>query len=77
MTWSFESIPGFGRVDRDGLVEIDLVAKSARARRTNEYALTEAGHEAIVDQLSWVVSRFVTTEARAATVMDLIPAAQQ
>lgn len=56
---------------------MDLVAKSAYDRRTNEYALTEAGHEAIVDQLSWDISRVVTSEDRAAELKDLIPTAQQ
>lgn len=61
----------------DELVEMGLVAKSARDRRTNEYALTEAGQDALTNQLSWVFSRFVTTDARAATLKDCIPAAQQ
>lgn len=46
------------------------------ARRTNEYALTEAGYDAIVDQLSWEVSRFITSESRAAEVEELIPPQQ-
>ena len=60
----------------DELVELGLVAKSARDKRTNEYALTEAGHDAIVTQLSWVFSRFVTSHSRAEELHELIEDAQ-
>lgn len=55
----------------------DLVEKSARDKRTNEYALSEAGHDALMTQLSWVFSRFVITEDRAGEITALIDAAQQ
>jgi DNA-binding PadR family transcriptional regulator len=60
----------------DDLVEMGLVEKSALDRRTNQYALTEAGHDAIVNQLAWVFSRFVTTQSRATELHDLVEDAQ-
>lgn len=56
----------------DDLVEMGLVEKSALDKRTNEYALTETGHDAIVTQLSWVFSWFVTSDERAAEVEALV-----
>jgi DNA-binding PadR family transcriptional regulator len=61
----------------DELVEMGLVEKSALDRRTNEYALTETGHTALTNQLSWVFSRFVTDESRAAELHALLDNAQQ
>ncbi len=61
----------------DALVEMDLVEKSALDRRTNEYALTEAGHDAIVTRLAWTFSRFLTTDSRTAEINDLVTAAQE
>lgn len=61
----------------DDLVEMGLVEKSELDKRTNEYALTEAGHDAIVNQLSWVFSRFITSDSRAAEIHDLVSATQQ
>jgi DNA-binding PadR family transcriptional regulator len=60
----------------DTLVEIGLVEKRKLDRRTNEYALTEAGHDAIVTRLAWVCSRFVTTASRAEELHDRLDAAQ-
>jgi len=37
----------------DALVDHGLVAKSQRDRRTNEYQLTDAGHAALAERLSW------------------------
>jgi len=56
----------------DTLVERDLVGKSELDKRTNEYALTEKGLEAVKDQLSWSLSKFVTSEDRAEQVRALI-----
>ncbi|WP_330631545.1 PadR family transcriptional regulator [Halocatena halophila] len=61
----------------DDLVEMGLVEKSALDKRTNEYALTEAGHDAIVNRLSWVFSRFATTESRAQEIIDLVDQVQE
>lgn len=60
----------------DTLVRMGLVEKSARDKRTNEYALTEAGHDAIVNQVAWVCSRFVTSASRAEELHDLVADAQ-
>jgi DNA-binding PadR family transcriptional regulator len=60
----------------DELVEMELVEKSELDKRTNEYALTEAGHDAIVDHFAWTFSRFITTESRAQAVRDLVDDAQ-
>ncbi|MFB6103487.1 MAG: PadR family transcriptional regulator [Halobacteriaceae archaeon] len=56
----------------DDLVSMDLVEKSELDKRTNEYALTEAGLDAVVDRLSWTLSKFVTDDERAAQVRSLV-----
>lgn len=61
----------------DALVEMGLVEKSALDKRTNEYALTEAGHDAIVTRLAWTFSRFLTSESRTAEINDLVTAVQE
>ena len=58
----------------DDLVELDLVEKSELDKRTNQYELTETGRDAVLDQLDWVLSKYVTDEARAEEVDDLIDA---
>ncbi|MFC6962941.1 PadR family transcriptional regulator [Halocatena marina] len=60
----------------DDLVEMGLVEKSELDKRTNEYALTEDGHDAIITQLSWVFSRFITDDSRAEEIKDLVTAQQ-
>ncbi|UPM45113.1 PadR family transcriptional regulator [Halocatena salina] len=61
----------------DDLVEMGLVEKSELDRRTNEYALTEAGHDAIVNQLAWTFSRFIISDSRAEEINELISATQE
>ena len=56
----------------DDLVELDLVEKSELDKRTNQYALTEAGREAVLDNLEWVLSRYVTDEERADDVRAIL-----
>jgi len=56
----------------DELVEEGLVEKSELDKRTNQYELTEAGQDAVVDRLEWVLGRFVTDDDRAETVSDLV-----
>ncbi|WP_128906113.1 PadR family transcriptional regulator [Halorubrum amylolyticum] len=56
----------------DDLVEDDLVEKSELDKRTNQYELTEAGHDTVLGQLEWVLDRFVTDEARADEVRALL-----
>lgn len=47
-----------------------LVEKSKLDDRTNEYALTDAGHETLLEQLGWLFSKYVTDESRATTLHD-------
>ncbi|MCG1006778.1 PadR family transcriptional regulator [Halorubrum lacusprofundi] len=56
----------------DDLVEDGLVEKSELDKRTNQYELTEAGHDAVLGQLEWVLDRFVTDETRADEVRALL-----
>ena len=60
----------------DELVEQGLLSKSALDKRTNEYALTEAGEAAILEHLSWVFEHTVSSEGRAETVQQLIDEAR-
>ncbi|WP_256686252.1 PadR family transcriptional regulator [Halococcus qingdaonensis] len=70
----YDSEVNHGRLypNLDDLVEMDLVEKSERDKRTNDYALTDDGYEAVVDQLDWTLDKFVTDGERAETVRDLI-----
>ncbi|WP_435195716.1 PadR family transcriptional regulator [Natronomonas sp. EA1] len=56
----------------DDLVEMGLVEKSELDKRTNQYALTEEGKEAVLGQLGWVFSKYVTSEERAGELHDLV-----
>jgi DNA-binding PadR family transcriptional regulator len=58
----------------DDLVEMGLVAKSELDKRTNQYELTDAGHDALLDQFDWMFSKFVTDDERASELTDLIAA---
>lgn len=58
----------------DDLVEMDLVEKSELDKRTNQYALTEEGRQAVLDQLNWVLSRYVTDESRGDEIRDIVDA---
>ena len=58
----------------DDLVEFGLVEKSELDKRTNQYELTDAGHEAVVDQLAWIFSKFVTSDARADELRKIVDA---
>jgi DNA-binding PadR family transcriptional regulator len=59
----------------DDLVELDLVEKSELDKRTNQYALTEAGEDVVMEQLSWVFGKLVTDSERASDLRSLIDAA--
>lgn len=48
----------------DELVELGLVEKSERDKRTNEYALTPEGYQAVLDQLGWMFSKIATDDDR-------------
>jgi DNA-binding PadR family transcriptional regulator len=56
----------------DELVELGLVEKSELDKRTNEYALTEEGYRAVLDQLGWMLSKIATDESRVAELESLI-----
>jgi DNA-binding PadR family transcriptional regulator len=56
----------------DDLVEMELVEKSELDKRTNQYALTETGKEAVLDQLNWEFSKFVTGDERAGELRVLV-----
>jgi DNA-binding PadR family transcriptional regulator len=56
----------------DDLVEMGLVEKGELDKRTNEYELTDHGHDAVLDRFRWMVSKFVTDETRAAELRDLV-----
>ena len=56
----------------DNLVEMGLVEKSELDKRTNQYELTDAGHEVVLGQIEWVLDRFAADEARADEVRALL-----
>jgi DNA-binding PadR family transcriptional regulator len=56
----------------DDLVEMGLVEKSELDKRTNQYELTEAGVQALVGRLDWMLGKFVTDEERADAVSGLL-----
>ncbi|MFB6154985.1 MAG: PadR family transcriptional regulator [Haloferacaceae archaeon] len=58
----------------DDLVEMGFVEKSELDKRTNQYELTDDGHEAVIDRLDWMLSKFVTDDSRADEVRELIEA---
>ncbi|WP_136715826.1 PadR family transcriptional regulator [Halorientalis salina] len=70
----YDSEVNHGRLypNLDDLVEMDLVEKSELDKRTNQYALTEKGHDAVLDQLGWVFGKFVTDDERADEIESLI-----
>ena len=48
----------------DELVERDLVAKSKRDKRTNEYKLTDVGYELLLSQLNWEFDKIAVNDKR-------------
>jgi DNA-binding PadR family transcriptional regulator len=70
----YESEVNHGRLypNLDDLVEMGLVDKSELDKRTNQYALTEEGYEALLDQLGWTFGRIITNEGRADDLEALI-----
>ncbi|MGZ0748555.1 MULTISPECIES: PadR family transcriptional regulator [unclassified Haloparvum] len=56
----------------DDLVELGLVEKSELDKRTNQYELTEEGHDAVLGRLEWMLSKFVTGDDRADEVRDVV-----
>jgi DNA-binding PadR family transcriptional regulator len=58
----------------DTLVDLSLVEKSELDKRTNQYALTDSGYDAILDQFEWSLSKVISNDDRAADVQSLIDA---
>ena len=56
----------------DDLVEMGLVEKSELDKRTNQYALTDDGEQALLDQFEWEFARFCTEAGRADSLRDLL-----
>ncbi|MFB6310707.1 MAG: PadR family transcriptional regulator [Salinirussus sp.] len=56
----------------DELVEMGLVEKSELDKRTNEYALTDDGYEAVLDQLGWMFSKLATDAERVEEIETLL-----
>jgi DNA-binding PadR family transcriptional regulator len=56
----------------DDLVEMDLVDKSELDKRTNQYELTETGHQTVLNRFNWMLSKFVTSDERAEEIRDLV-----
>ena len=70
----YDSEVNHGRLypNLDDLVEAGLVEKSELDKRTNQYALTDEGYEAVIDTLGWTISKFVTDDDRAQTMQNLV-----
>ena len=56
----------------DELVELGFVEKSELDKRTNQYALTEEGADALFDDLEWKVSRMLESGEHADRVRALV-----
>jgi len=56
----------------DELVEMGLVEKSELDKRTNQYALTDDGYQAVLDQLGWMFDKIVSDDKRAGDLEALI-----
>ncbi len=56
----------------DELVKEGLVSKSELDKRTNEYALTDDGYDALVEYLEWLFGYFVNSESRADELQEII-----
>jgi DNA-binding PadR family transcriptional regulator len=74
----YDSEVNHGRLypNLDELVEMGLVEKSELDKRTNQYALTDDGYEAVLDQLDWMFDKIVTDGERASDIEALIERAQ-
>jgi DNA-binding PadR family transcriptional regulator len=56
----------------DDLVNKDLVEKSELDKRTNQYELTDAGFDAVVDDLEWSLSKFLVDDERSSMVREIL-----
>ena len=70
----YDSEVNHGRLypNLDDLVEVGLVEKSELDKRTNEYALTDEGLEAVLGQLEWTFSKVATDEERTDRLHELV-----
>lgn len=59
----------------DSLVEDGLVDKSELDKRTNEYAITDEGQDALTAYLEWTLTHFVTDDERAESIREMIDTA--
>jgi DNA-binding PadR family transcriptional regulator len=60
----------------DDLVQEGLVEKSERDKRTNEYALTDVGYEALLADIEWTVSKLNTDGSRQADLEEILARAE-
>ncbi len=58
----------------DDLVGLGLIEKSERDKRTNEYALTDTGVDAVFDHLTWTISKVVVDDDRAERLAEVVDA---
>jgi DNA-binding PadR family transcriptional regulator len=74
----YDSEVNHGRLypNLDDLVEMGLVEKSELDKRTNQYALTEEGHDVLLEQFAWEFGRFVTDDDRADELEELVSQAR-
>jgi DNA-binding PadR family transcriptional regulator len=56
----------------DDLVNKGLVEKSELDKRTNEYALTDDGFDAVLDDLEWTLSKFVVDDDRRERIESIV-----
>jgi DNA-binding PadR family transcriptional regulator len=70
----YEAEVNHGRLypNLDELVDLGFVEKSELDKRTNQYALTDDGYAAVLDQLRWSFGRIVTDESDAEEIRELI-----
>jgi len=70
----YDSEVNHGRLypNLDDLVEVGLIEKSELDKRTNEYALTDEGLEAVLDQLEWTFSKIAADEERTGRLHGLV-----
>lgn len=59
----------------DDLADRGLVEKSARDKRTNEYALAETGRDVLLEWFEWLFATYVTDADRADELRERLAAA--
>ncbi|WP_247001211.1 PadR family transcriptional regulator [Halosolutus gelatinilyticus] len=56
----------------DELVDLGLVEKSELDKRTNQYSLTDDGYDAVLDGVTWTLSKVVTDDDRADEIREIV-----